>query len=124
MRQLDRISILLLFSAILLLFLVSFFNFRILGKGVVPLAQLLKRECESLKCQVELYDLLMSKLESVGVSISLIMLILFKQFSLKHIKVKLFLNIEYKGPREITNQGSASFLLIDFSFGIFIFSQW
>ena len=107
MRRLDRISILLLFSIILFLFLVLFFNFRILGKGVVPLAQLLKRECESLKCQVELYDLLMSKLGTVCISISLIMLILFKQFLLKHIKVKLFLNIEYKGPREITNQGFA-----------------
>ena len=63
MKQLDRISI--YFLILLLKFLFYKFDFRILGKGVVPLVQLLRSECESLKCQVELYDLSMSKLESV-----------------------------------------------------------
>ena len=38
---------------------------RLLAKGVVPLGQLLK--CDILKCQVELYDSFMNKLESVSI---------------------------------------------------------
>ncbi len=51
-----------------------------MAKGVVPLGQLLK--CDSLHCQVELYDSSMNKLESL----------------------KLFLNIEYKQPFENSKQ--------------------